>query len=321
MLVDQAVYNLALLKDAGGPPPPPPPPPPVTPAVPNIPDCGEYRDARGRIPVDPNIFKQPHSIILGCAGQSMLGNFASLTPFSPWTGVYELCTQTGLIYEVTDGTFPTMGMNGWFNHEVGANRLSVLPYWAQMLVATGKAARVLLAAHNVGGTFAAQWCPIGMLFQRSIGTIQWLQSLGIPPNYWVEMLGQSDVYPTDPVTYNGNVLQPAASGQNFADYMQWKFLGMRGAGYHGPILMGRGAFWDGISNGPYAAKYAMIKQGQQLCAVGPNGAGVSIGPDDDVWLPASVYRVDGVHPNDNMRYYQWNGGALGPGWNTAFPVF
>lgn len=281
--------------------------------TPQIPDCGEYRDPRGRTPVDPAIFQQPHSMVLACSGQSMLGNFAQLTPYNPWTGVvYELCTITGLIYQVTEGKYPTMGMDGWYSGEVpGVPRSSVLPYWGDMLVANGKCSRVLLAAHNIGGTFAAQWCPIGNLFQRSLGTLQWLQSLGIPPTHWVEMLGQADVNAsTVPVTYNGNVLLPASSAQNFADYMHWKWSSMRGVGMTCPITMGQGAHWTGVSN-VQTARYAMIKHGQLIAAQAY--AETELGPDDDEW-PDAGYRVDGVHPADGMRYYQMQR------WLPAFPV-
>lgn len=267
-----------------------------------IPDCGEYRDARGRAPVDPAIFKQPHSLILGCSGQSMLANYAQVTPYNPWTGgVYELDTITGNIYQVTDGSFPTMGMDG--GSGAWAGRLSVLPYWADMLVANGRAARVLLAAHNIGGTTAERWCPIGDLYQRSLGTLQWLQGLGIPPNYWIEMQGQGEFNPGDTTV--------ATDATNYANLRKWKFQALQAAGLTATIVVGQGAHWTNFSN-VQTSRYAMIKQGQIMATQGING--VALGPDDDEW-PDAGYRVDGVHPADGMRYWQMQR------WLPAFPTF
>src|SRR5882724_6853393 len=114
-----------------------------------IPDFGEYRDPRGRSPIDPNMFKQPHSLVLAVSGQSMPGNFAQLTPYNPWTGeVYEFEPHSGLIYRVTEGDFPTMGMDGWYSGQVaGPPRHSVLPYWGDILVANQRCSRILLAGH------------------------------------------------------------------------------------------------------------------------------------------------------------------------------
>lgn len=266
--------------------------------APNIPNNGEYCDARGRAPVDPAIFKQSHSLVLGVAGQSMLANYGQLSPYNPWTGcVYELDTRTGNIYQVTDGSFPTMGMDGW------SGRLSVLPYWADMLVATGKCRRILLAAHNIGGTTAQRWCPIGDLYARSVGTLQWLQGLGIPPNYWIEVQGQGEFNPGD-----ATVCTDAA---NYAALRKWKFQGLQAAGLSATIVVGQGAHWTGYSN-VQAARYAAIKQGQVLSTHGINN--VALGPDDDEW-PDAGYRVDGVHPADGMRYWQMQR------WLPAFPVF
>lgn len=263
-----------------------------------IPDNGEYRDVRGRSPVDPAIFKQPHSCILAVSGQSMLGNYGQLMPYDPSTGqVYELDTRSGNIYQVTDGSFPTMGMDGW------PGRLSVLPYWADMLIMQGKATRVLLAAHNIGGTSAYRWCPVGDLYQRSLGVLQWLQGLGIPPNFWVEVQGQADVNPAEP-----NVAVTAA---NYADLRKWKFSGLQAAGYTGITVVGQGAHWTGFSD-VHPDRYTLVKQGQILSA--QSMAGIALGPDDDEW-PDADYRVDGVHPADGMRYYQLQR------WLPAFPVF
>lgn len=262
-----------------------------------ITDLGEYRDPRGRTPVDPNIFKLPHSLILATSGQSMLGNFGQLTPYHPTSGgVYEFEPHSGLIYHVTDGSFQTMGMDGW------AGRLSVLPYWADMLVQNGHAARVLLAAHNIGGTTAKRWCPIGDLYDRSAGILQMLQGLGIPPNFWVEMLGQADV--------DINTVGAAGSAQNFADFMRWKWQGLRGLGLNCTVVIGQGAHWTNVSN-VQTDRYAMIRQGQILAAQGL--AGIALGPDDDKW--PDTHRVDGVHPADLMRYFQLQD------WLPAFPVF
>lgn len=274
--------------------------------IPGCPDCGEYRNARGRAPVDPNIFKQPGSLVLGVAGQSMLGNFAQLTPYNPWTGgVYELDTVTGNIYQVTDGSFPTMGMNGWFSGEVpGPIRLSVLPYWGDMLVANKKCARILLAAHNIGGITAQRMSPVGDMYARSSATLAWLKSLGIPPNYWVEIQGQGDVNPSDTTA--------CSSAQNYADLRKWRWNALHSAGLTCTIVEGQGAHWTGYSD-VYPDRYNMVKQGQILATQGISN--VALGPDDDEWVPDSVYRVDGVHPNDNMRYWQMQR------WLPAFPVF
>jgi hypothetical protein len=264
----------------------------------SVPFIGEYKDARGRTPVDPNIFKQPHSAVIGFSGQSMLGNFGQLTPYNPTSGqVYEFDIQTGNIYQVTDGSFQTMGMDGW------AGRLSVLPYWADTLVHEGKAQRVLIAAHNIGGSCAARWCPIGDLYIRSSETLRMLKLLGIPPNLWVEVLGQADV--------DVNTTGACASAQNFADYMRWKWTGLRNDGLTCPIVMGQGAHWTNVSN-VQTARYAMVKQGQILAIQAL--AGTALGPDDDEF-PDAGYRVDGVHPIDNMRYFQLQR------WLPAFPVF
>jgi hypothetical protein len=266
--------------------------------TPNIPDIGEYRDARGRAPVDPAIFKQPHSLILGCAGQSMLANFAQVTRYDPWTGgVYELDTITGNIYQVTDGSFPTMGMNGW------DGRVSVLPYWADMLCAQGRAERVLLAAHNVGGTTAQQWCPIGNLYQRSLGTLQWLQGLGIPPNFWIEMQGQGEFNPNDPTV--------CTDAANYANLRKWKIQALQAAGLYCTVVIGQGAHWTGYSD-VQTARYAEIKKGQVMASQGVPL--ICLGPDDDEW-PDAGYRVDGVHPADGMRYWQMQR------WLPCFPNF
>ncbi len=234
----------------------------------------------------------------------MLGNYGQLTPYNPQGKVYELCTATGLIYQVTDGSFPTMGMNGWYHGEVPPPpRSSVLPYWGDMLCINGKAKRILLAGHNVGGTSAYQWSPAGELYPRSLAVLQWLDSLGIPPNYWIEMLGQADV---DQATPNC-----ATTARNFADLMQWKWGALRSAGLSCPIVMGQGAHWTGFSN-VQTERYALVKQGQLMSATG--FAGTALGPDDDEW-PDAGYRVDGVHPADGMRYWQMQR------WLPAFPVF
>lgn len=266
--------------------------------IPGCPDIGEYRDARGRVPVDPNIFKQPHSLVLGIAGQSMLANFGKLSPYNPWTGeVYELDTVTGNIYRVTDGGFQTMGMDGW------SGGLSVLPYWGDMLVATGKCQRILLAAHCIGGTTAERWCPLGDMYARSLATLNWLQGLGIPPNYWIEMQGQAEFNPNDSTVSGG--------GPNYANLRKWKFHALQAAGLTATIVVGQGAHWTNFSN-VQTTLYAAIKQGQILATQGISN--VALGPDDDEW-PDAGYRIDGVHPADGMRYWQMQR------WLPAFPVF
>lgn len=259
---------------------------------------GEYCDARGRQPVDPCLFEQPGSLVLGVAGQSMLANFGNLSPYNPWTGgVYELCTQTGLIYQVTEGAYPTMGMDGW------AGRLSVLPYWADMIIANGKAARVLLAAHCIGGSTAQRWCPVGDLYQRSIGTLNWLRGLGIPPNYWIEMQGQGE--------FNAGDATACTDAANYANLRRWKYQALQAAGLDATIVVGQGAHWTGFSDAQ-PARYAAIKQGQFQSVTGITN--VALGPDDDEW-PDAGYRIDGVHPADGMRYWQMQR------WLPAFPKF
>lgn len=270
--------------------------------IPGCPDNGEYRDARGRTPVDPNIFKQPHSLVLATSGQSMLANYGSFsTVYNPWTGgVYELDTVTGNIYQVTDGSFPTMGMDG--GSGAWAGRTSVLPYWADYLVAVGKASRVLIAAHNIGGTTAEQWCPVGTMYPRSVAVLQWLQGLGIPPNYWIEMQGQAELDPSQSTA--------CVSAQNYANLRQWKWNALFAAGMTCTTVVGQGAHWTNFSN-VYTAQYAIVKTGQVLSTQGISN--IALGPDDDVWPDSQ--RVDGVHPSDGMRYNQFQA------WLPAFPTF
>lgn len=275
-----------------------------------VPFQGEYCDSRGRTPVSPLIFKQPHTLILGVSGQSMLANYAQITPYNPWTGgVFEFDVQSGNIYQITDGTFPTMGMDGWWAGQVpGPIRLSVLPYWADLLVALGKARRVLLCAHCMGGTTAERWCPIGDMYQRSAGTVQMLQGLGLAPNYWIEMQGQSDLNTADPTC--------TGSGYNWIALRQWRWAALRSIGMNATIVSGMGAHWTGYSD-VNPSRYDMIKQAQRSVYVSlQNGQplqGIALGPDDDEWSDA--YRVDGVHPADGMRYWQLQR------WLPAFPVF
>lgn len=282
----------------------------------NIPDIGEYRDARGRTPVDPSIFKQPGSLILGTAGQSMLGNFAQFN-YTPWTGgVFELCTRTGNIYKVdTDAQHPCMGANGWFAGEVpGPIRCSVLHLWADYLVAIGRAQRVLLASHNVGGTWASRWCPVGDLYPRSEGVVRWLQSLGIPPNYWIDMLGQGDLDPnTTPVVYQGNNLGVAVDAAGFSALMRWRWAALKSIGMTAPIIIAQGAFQNNVSN-VYPDRYAMVKAGQRASALDEPSLSISLGPDDDEW-PNDGYRVDGVHQAQAMAEGQLQR------WVPVFPTF
>jgi hypothetical protein len=283
--------------------------------IPGCPDIGEYRDARGRTPVDPEIFKQPHSLILASAGQSMLGNFGQFS-YVPWTGgVFELCTVTGNIYQVSsDAGYPCMGMDGWFHGEVpGPIRRSVLHMWGDYLVAIGRAQRVLLAGHNVGGTWASRWCPVGDLFPRSEAVFRHLNSLGIPPNFWIDMLGQGDLTPsTPPVTYQGVGLGVAVDAANWSALMRWRWHALKSIGMNAPIVLGQGAHHTNVSN-VYPDRYAMVKAGQRAAALDEPGLGISLGPDDDEW-PDS-YRVDGVHPGELMA------GCQLQRWVPCFPTF
>lgn len=254
-------------------------------------DFGDYRDTRGRTPVDPDIFKQPGTMIVGFSGQSMLGNYSALDYYHPTREVYDLNLWDGNIYRD----------DGWqiFNSTSMPGRLSVLPYWGDNLIAYGHCARVLRPAIVVGGTGAYDWCPVGGCFHRAQVLMERLAAFGLAPNFWVHMLGQRD-------------LELNNSTANFSALTQWFILGMRGLGMHAPLMIGHGCYWEHYANANPAG-VAAIRAGQLHAA--QNGVGsCSLGADDDEWIgPAN--REDGVHPKNNMRYWQFQR------WRPVFPVF
>ena len=269
-------------------------------------DIGDYADPRGRPVIDPELFKQPGTFIIGGGGQSMRANYSNapaITP-EPYT-VFEMSNRDGKIYPVTDGFFPTMGMDGGSGAWV--NRRSVAVYHAAMRIQRGHAKRVLIVSQNIGGTTAGQWSPAGPYMARQTAMIQHLVSLGLMPTVWCDILGQADVKPDNPMA--------ATNAQNFSDLMCWRWQVLRGTGLTCPIIMGRGAYWS--FKATYPDRYAMVKAGQALSVTDANNgtaghpaiANVHLGPDDDEWPSGTGWRVDDVHQDVLMRACEevrWN---------------
>lgn len=275
-----------------------------------IPDLGEYRDPRGRAEVDPNIFKE-NSCRIVAGGQSPLANYGWFaTPYHPWTGsgaadegVFEFDKYSGKIYKVTSGSFPTFGMDGYYNGEVLAPnppspRLSPMPYIADLIVATGRCKRALIAGDAIGGTTVFRWTPVGDLFQRSQFLLNKLTALGIPPNIWIDDIGFSDINPN-----NANAADNEAT---LAAYMKWKWIGLGIWNKQGvAIVVVQGARWLGFSD-VYPARAAMVKNGKFMSTWGATNVTGTF--DLDAYPGGGV---DGdVHPSDGMRY--WMGQAILP---------
>lgn len=240
-------------------------------------------DPRGRTPVDPALFHQPGSLIMPTSGQSMLSNWGKFPRYVPWTGgVYEFSLLDGKIYPC-DGE-AIINADQFSDAEGG--RLSVLPYWGDMLCAQKKCARVLIACLNIGGTSSYDWCPVGTMYSRASLCVARLLEVGLAPNYWVHMLGQQDC-----------LLR--TTSRQFADYTKWMIASLRAQGMGATMAIGRGCYWQGVSDeDPVAA--AEVVRGQELvCA---ETAGTLLGPNDDEW--GVEHRVDGVHPAESMRYHQ-----------------
>jgi hypothetical protein len=256
----------------------------------SYPDFGDCKDLRGRSPVDPAIFKEPRTLILLVAGQSMWSNSSNAAPYVPWTGgVFEFNIADGQCYPSDGG--PVLGANIFL-----PGRISITPYLADLIVANNKASRVLMVNVCVNGTTAQDWSPVGQCYPRIPYVLNQLETLGISPNYCCFLQGQADVA-------NGD------THDNYVNLRVWCFNAMRGAGYSGPIVNGLGVHWTNVSDvNPTEA--AAIKQGQFDAAV---TAGISAGPDDDEF--GDAYRVDGVHWNDGGRYYTTQR------WLPAIPVF
>ncbi|MCW7544924.1 hypothetical protein N7I30_14040 [Aurantimonas litoralis] len=251
-------------------------------------DFGENKDARGRVPVDPAIFQQSGTRVLATTGQSMLANYGALTMFDPSAyipqTVYELSIHDGNIYESDGGQI--------MNCDGSAGRLSVLPYWGHCLVSSGKSARVLLCSLNIGGSHAHRWMKGGDLFHRVEYLLDMLSCMGLHPTEWVHMQGQADMW-------------SCTSSEAFAVRTARFIRDVQAAGYQNNMIVGLGAYQLYCTE----ANRLAIVRGQSVAAV---EAGMSIGPNDDEW-PVSM-RVDGVHPNDQMRWYQWQR------WQHAFGV-
>lgn len=272
--------------------------PPSSPSSTPIYDFGDYRDIRGRTPVDPNLFKLPGTLILGFSGQSIHGNFSDLSGWEPSGEIYELDVYTGNIYKITSNLI--MGSNGW------DGRSSIIPYLAYMLLVQGKS-RVLVATALCGGTNAWDWSPeapansLGVrLGNRRDVIIERLQAYDLTPNLWISNQGQGDLDFSKP----GH----AASAESYSGLSAWGLIvNLRNKGYSGPIAIGRGAYWNGYSN-VYTSQYAIIKQGQNLLATRGDLGTLVIGPDEDNWI--SGCRADAAHLNNVGRYYVVNSGWL-----------
>lgn len=267
-------------------------------------DFGDYRDTRGRTPVDPSIFKHPHSCVLAVSGQSIPGNYSALSGWNPTGEIYELNVWDGKVYRVDQNLI--MGSDGGVG--AWAGRTSFLPYLAAQLIGAGKAARVLLCCAIQGGTNAYDWCPIApadahgvTLGSRRTVIMQVLANLGLAPNWWIHDQGPSDSDPSKAVN--------ATTGQNWSDLTMWGFnADLRGpVGYTGPIQVPL----DSIA--PWG-NATLARQGQQI-TWGRTDAGspIAVGPDEDQW---NMTRVDGVHFGNNERYYAVNSGFV-----PSMPVF
>lgn len=248
-------------------------------------DLIDYGDVKPPTQVDPAIFQQPRTLILIVDGQSMWGNFSLLTKFVPNPNVYELSIWDGKIYQSTGD--PVMNMNGW------DGRLSILPYLADRIIATGRADRVLICAINIGGTSAQQWSETGSLHDRKVHLMDILNGLGLTPNYCVSIQGQQDVY----------------LGTSKTDYINQRISGLtawRNLGMNAPIAVGVGVYWGGVSD-IYPDRTLAIREGQIEAGLsgsnsgGPVSGVVSIGADDDTL--GDSYRSERVHWNDLGRYY------------------
>lgn len=237
-----------------------------------------HNDPRGRTPVDPDIFKQPGTHIIPTSGQSMLGNWSSVSHYNtgqPSKEVYELNINDGLIYK----------MDGWqvANCDGAPGRLSILPAFGDYLNYYGKSQRVLWVPLNIGDTGAARWAPTGDLFPRIERAVSLLQGMGLDPTYWLHMLGQRDA-------------EDGMSATNFANLTIWMIQGMRGLGMNAHVLIGHGAYKIYIPQ----ANIDAIRQGQLAAAL---ATGNSLGADDDL-IPNidGVTRVDGVHWAEQGRH-------------------
>lgn len=258
-------------------------------------DFGDYRDTRGRTSVDPSIFAQPHTCILGVSGQSIPGNYSNLSGWDPSGEIYELNVWDGNIYKVDQNLI--MGSDGGVG--AWAGRTSFLPYLAAQLIGAGKTQRVLLCCAIRGGTNAYDWCPVAptdangaYLGSRRRVILESLANHGLAPNWWIHDQGPSD---SDPSKTND-----ATTGQNWSDLTAWGFAADLRPNYTGSIMVPT----DTIA--PWG-NAVLAGQGQQIILGRTDIGPIVAGPNEDQW---NQTRVDGVHFGNNERYYAVNSGYV-----------
>ena len=241
---------------------------------------------RGRSPVT----RPAGNKVVLLTGNSMLGNYSSLTRFKP-ANVYEIDPRDGQCYASDGGAI--VGFDpGWYAWAPdGVSRESVAPYMAHLAVAAGHAPSISLINMAQGGTDCVDWQPGGGYWNRMRAGLATLAAQGIVPDLHIHYLGCWD----------------ALKGHSTAGVQgitNWFLLTCRGIMPNTKIKLAKRTYIAGVSPVSQGAVWA----GMYQAAVdrSAQGQAVSAGPDDDIYGITDL--VDGAHYTDNSRYYvcqQW----------------
>jgi hypothetical protein len=199
-------------------------------------------------------------------GQSNIGNyvFGSYSPTGA-DGNLNLSVFDGGLYRAVSG--PMLGPNG--------TQHSVLPQMADLLISGEHAERVVNVPVAVGGTFASDWAPGGVMHHRAKAACLRTLALGLVPDAVLWHQGESDASSsTTEASY-------AASLEALKD-------ALRGYGVDCPIIVAK-ATWGG---GEYPPNYLAVRAAQANVI---DDVDFFAGPDTDTL--GNSYRADGTHFN------------------------
>lgn len=238
---------------------------------------------RGAIAVDPSIFQNCRTIVVGFTGQSMRGKYGDFPAYHP---------VSNEIYEFgPDGKIYPMTIDGGDLFDIGwgsIGRYSVLPYWADMLVRRGNCDKVIFGCLCQGGTTALAWSPYtNDIVLRAKLFIDKMLEYNIPIDLWHHVLGQGDN-------------MAGTTQADFVAHTRWLIIQLRAWGYKNLFLLGQGNAHYGLSpvvnDAIEAGKHEAV-----FSSPGPN----ALGPNDDEWPNGVGWRVDHVHQSYNMRYHEF----------------